>query len=268
MNKTWVSEDGFLLDDMRNHVNTCLSDREGHRGQTSADIWFVGDSRVRHMYESSVALVKNLPMPSEIKPRTNHSVSVSRDTNMRYICDNYLTESFENHLHSLSKGNSARIPDFVFVSVAQWFMSSLKWKEMKLNVRNHAEARSFYKRTLSKMRPLMEQVTALRRTKFIWILQDYVNDIMLKQKGYFAIGSNNKNTKLYNAIAELVFSNSSIHVLKSAREITHALNDFRDGLHVGIRSCAAKANLLFNIICHPPNQPVKPTENLDKPTNL
>jgi len=247
VNKEWRTDNGNPLSNMRKSVRSCLAARERSRGFTSPDVWFFGDSRVRHLYSSAVSLAQLLPKPIDVKKQTNHSVHVSNDTVMRYICDNFISESFGNHLRTFIRGTEPRIPEFVFVSVAQWFMSSTKWK-LQLDVHSPETAKAFYTKTLKKLKPLMEEVISLRKTKFIWILQDYVNDKILQRAGY--IYNNNKITVEYNAIAESIFSNSSVHVMKSAREITHALNDFRDGLHVGVKSTNAKANLLLNIICY------------------
>ena len=91
----------------------------------------------------------------------------------------------------------------------------------------------------------------------VWILQDHVQDdagtSSRSRNKRIAEGKSvwrsNKMIEEFNDIATSKFANSDILLWKSAREISRNINDWRDYLHVGVKSCHEKANLVMNAIC-------------------
>lgn len=233
VNNTWIPEDGIIIRDLWNSSIPieCFEHREKKSNFTN--IYMIGDSRVRFLYERLMNLLTNSTQDYGLGKNQDHSFNVTRRTKILYKADNYLNKLSDFMKTMLGDVNTSK-PSFIFLQTGMWF---LRWNTTDDFIKAVENARDV----------IAGLSDTMKDTEIIWIYHDRVQPEDKRIKPYESW--HEPAVMELNRITDSIFTNSSVSIWKSGRELASMVDDWKDPIHVGTCSDDEKANLMMNFIC-------------------
>ncbi|XP_014666297.1 PREDICTED: CAS1 domain-containing protein 1-like isoform X2 [Priapulus caudatus] len=200
-------------------------------GQTH--ILFVGDSRIRQLYEQLVHHISLQEIPTGAKHSDMQFIDNELNLKVEFkwmpVANASMYELFKSYLNRDK-------PNVLFVGSATWTIKADNASK---------EALEEYREVLTNVAPIFEQLKPYM--KILWILQDPVLQDKLSPERQMIT---NDQLDLYNKAAMEVLDDSCI-IWKSSRLVAQGYNgDSVDGLHVGAIALNYDVQILLNMHCN------------------
>jgi len=245
-NNTWKPDKNCtILNYSKSEMSHFLSSRQR---TGTADMWFMGDSRVRRLADMFVSLLMNNQPTQELKKYGSRKHTVDK-TVITYIWspilrgesswpeqDNYGKLKLYDKLATILTLPEDKRPSFVFLATAVWYIMAQGKNRFQVLTD-----------TLQTLYRIIRDISCNTDTKIVWIIQDRLYPG--KFTGRFSKKDMEGNVMIteQNQLAERLLNGSGIHFWRSAHIVAELKGGSTEGTHVNIKAVESKARLLLNI---------------------
>jgi len=202
---------------------------EFRRRLDSADIWFIGDSRVRRLCDVFVSLLNSV----ELKKLNKHFSSRYKvsDVNIEFTWAPYLKVS--KKLSNILSISDRERPTFVFLATSLWYFHFDR------------DSATRFSDTLLSLYPVIKNISCYTNTKVVLILQDRLYPEKYARPRAFMT---NENIIKFNEMAETLLKWSGVYIWRSAHILSDMIGEsIADGCHASLHAIQKKAHVLLNI---------------------
>ena len=197
------------------------------------DIWFIGDSRIRHLYFYFVERLLNTTFKNKGGHKDFTYIHNSTKMKITFFWDPFLKRTPEliQKLHIGIDGKNGQ-KSYIFLSACLHFLQT--YKDVKATK---------MKKWIHKHKSSLEALNNNASTKVVWLMQDH----MKTSSGAMST----RVIKYYNQVFRDNLNSTKIILMESVSEVSSIFNDFfpNDITHVGPKSLFHQANLLVNVVC-------------------
>jgi len=264
--KTWTPDKHCEL---HNYTTSELGHMLSLRHSTgTADMWFIGDSRVRRLWDMFVSLLRTNSPLKKLK-KFGSRQSIVDKANFTYIwspflrgegewpgADSYAKQQLSDKLATIITLPHDKRPSFVFLGTAVWYTL------------HKSEFKAALKSTLQTLYPVLRNISLETDTKLVWIMQDrlYTRNKKVQKsiKDKYLSSYQERSTIItaQNEFSMHLLKGSGVYFWRSAHVVAELQGGIEPGSnHVSIKAVEQKARLLLNIYAQS-IQEIWPSENL------